>query len=149
MLRKEKTFEDVKSLAQRGEIYSFPQVTWQMQISDRSGNVLRHTPGQGCEYLERPAYSVMTNFSPWKEKRDEHPWSGVNRYDIAEKMLAESGPDFDVADAFEVLKATSQEVCPTVVSLIYDAEEHIAYWCENRRWEHVNRQKLKESEATK
>ena len=143
LLLKKRTFEEVKHLAENGEIYSIPQVTWQMQISDRQGNVLRHTPGQGCAYLEKPAYCVMTNFSPWRERRDEHPWSGADRYAIAEKMLRESNSDFDVPDAFAVLKAASQEVCPTVVSIIYDATEHIAYWCENRRWNEIKSQKLK------
>ncbi len=144
LLLQKRTMEDMRTLAQQGAICSFPQVTWQIQISDRQGNVLRHTPGQGCEYLEKPAYCVMTNFSPWKEKRDEHPWSGADRYAVAEQMLSESSGDFDVSDAFAVLKAASQEVCPTVVSLVYDAAEHTAYWCENRQWEQVYSQKLEE-----
>ena len=143
LLLKKIAFDEVKALAEQGNIYSFPNVTWQMQISDRNGNVLRHTPGQGCEYLEHPAYCVMTNFSPWKEKRDEHPWSGADRYAVAEKILKESNVDFDVSDAFEVLKTASQEICPTVVSIVYDATEHIVYWCENREWNKINNQKLK------
>ncbi len=146
LLLKMRNFEDIKNLAENGEIYSFPQVTWQMQITDRHGNVLRHTPGQGCEYLEKPAYCVMTNFSPWKEQRNEHPWSGAERYAVAEKMLKDSNADFNVSDAFTVLKAASQELCPTVVSLVYDASEHIAYWCENRQWDNIKSQKLKESD---
>ncbi len=142
LLLKKMSFADLKALAENGSIHSFPQVTWQMQISDRQGNVLRHTPGQGCEYLEKPAYCVMTNFSPWKVRRDEHPWSGADRYAVAEKMLKESSDNFDVADAFSVLKAASQEVCPTVVSIVYDAAEHMAYWCENRQWDEICSQKF-------
>ncbi len=143
LLLKKRTFAEVCALAQSGRICSLPQVTFQMQLTDKRGNVLRHTPGQGCEYLERPDYSVMTNFSPWKENRREHPWSGADRYEAAERMLAESGADFDVADGFAVLKAAAQEVCPTVVSLIYDACENTAYWCENRQWDLVSRQQMK------
>lgn len=39
--------------------------------------------------IGKPAYCVMTNFSPWKEKREEHPWSGADRDYIAEQMLKE------------------------------------------------------------
>ncbi len=137
-----RTFREVAELAQSGGIFSDPKITYQMQLSDQNGNVLRHTPGQGCEYLEKPDFCVMTNFSPWKENRREHPWSGADRYDLAYKLLEDSTDDFDVADAFSVLKAASQEICPTVVSIVYDATEHIAYWCENRRWEEVHSQKL-------
>ncbi len=146
LLLKKRTFEELKVLAEQNAVYSFPQVTWQMQIADRQGNILRHTPGQGYECLTKPAYCVMTNFSPWKEQRNEHPWSGADRYAVAEKMLKDSNADFNVSDAFAVLKATSQEVCPTVVSLVYDATEHIAYWCEKRQWDNIKSQKLKESE---
>ncbi len=62
---------------------------------------------------------------------------------IAEIMLAESKADIDVSDAFAVLKATSQAVHPTVVSLVYGATEHIAFsaracrkdrlWCTSDR----------------
>lgn len=142
LLLEKRTLEDVFLLAKEGRIYSFPQVTWQQQLSDRQGNVLRHTPGQGYEYLTKPPYCIMTNFSPWKERRDEHPWSGADRYSAAEQLLAESGEDFDVADAFQILRATSQERCPTVVSIVYDATEHIAYWCENRQWDAVQCQRL-------
>lgn len=35
-------------------------------------------------------------------------------------MLEEADEDFDVKDCFEILKAVSQEVCPTVVSMVFD-----------------------------
>ncbi len=142
LLLQKRSFENVVELAKNGNICSLPQVTWQIQISNRAGDVLRHTPGQGCEYLEKPAYCVMTNFSPWKDNRKEHPWSGADRYDIAEQMLKESNDDFGVEDGFAVLKAASQEVCPTVVSIVYDAEEHVAYWCENRKWHNIQKQEF-------
>ncbi len=56
-------------------------------------------------------------------------------------MLKESGENFDVQDCFAVLKAASQTVCPTVVTIVYDAAENTAYWCENRMWDEIHRQK--------
>ena len=37
-------------------------------------------------------------------------------------------------DCFDLLKATSQEVCPTVVSMVYDVSARTVFWCENRDW---------------
>lgn len=142
LLLQKRSFEEIRALAESGAICSLPNLTYQIQISDKYGNVLRHTPGQGCEYLVRPGFSVMTNFSPWKERRDEHPWSGADRYDTAVKLLDESNDNFDVGDGFEVLKAVSRQVCPTVASIVYDAKENAAYWCENRQWHNIGKQQF-------
>ena len=45
--------------------------------------------------------------------------------------------DFDVKDCFDVLKAVAQEVCPTVVSMVYDVNEKTVYWCEDRNWDSI------------
>lgn len=67
---------------------------------------------------------------------------GWDRYHKAEAMLKEAADDFDVDDCFEVLKAVSQEVCPTVVSMVYDVDERTVWWCENRNWDKVNKERL-------
>ena len=64
---------------------------------------------------------------------------GLDRYHTAQKMLAEASDGFDVSDCFEILKAVSQEVCPTVVSMVFDVTEMSVYWCENRQWEQIQR----------
>ena len=40
------------------------------------------------------------------------------------------------------LKAVSQEVCPTVVSMVFDVGECTVYWCENRQWEQIHRKQF-------
>lgn len=45
-------------------------------------------------------------------------------------------------DCFNILKACSQEVCSTVVSMVFDAEEMKVYWCENRQWDKVESKEL-------
>jgi hypothetical protein len=60
---------------------------------------------------------------------------GRDRYHIVKDMLDNATDDFDVEDCFDVLKAVSQEVCPTVVSMVYDVTERTVYWCENRDWD--------------
>ena len=73
---------------------------------------------------------------------EQHPWMGWDRYKTAERMLNAASDDFDVDDCFDILKAVSQEVCPTVVSMVFDVTENKVYWCENREWEQVKQNQL-------
>ena len=57
-------------------------------------------------------------------------------------MLKDAADGFDAVDCFEVLRATSQEVCPTVVSMVFDVTERTVYWCENREWNSVKEHKF-------
>ena len=69
---------------------------------------------------------------------------GWDRYHIAEEMLDKASDDFDVEDCFDVLKAVSQEVCPTVVSMVYDVTDRTVYWCENREWDKIQTDDISE-----
>lgn len=128
------TFEETRKIVEDNMISSVPGITFQAQLSDRAGNVLQIIPGQGTRYTERPRYSIMTNFSPFKGDKERHPWMGMDRYETADEMLEKSGDDFDVSDCFKVLRATSQTVCPTVVSMVFDVSNNMVYWCENMAW---------------
>lgn len=142
LLLEKKTFSELKEIAANDTVCSVPGVTFQAQISDKDGNVLQIIPGQGYQYKERPIFSVLTNFSPFKGDRELHPWMGIDRYEKAVSMLEKADVSFDVADCFEVLKATSQTVCPTVVSMVFDVTDCIVYWCENRKWEEISRKAI-------
>lgn len=74
-----------------------------------------------------------------QEQLEQHPWMGLDRYHTAQKMLDEASEDFAVSDCFEILKAVSPEVCPTVVSMVFDVTEMTVYWCENRQWYQIQR----------
>ena len=142
LLLEKKTFSELKEIAANDTVCSVPGVTFQAQLSDKDGNVLQIIPGQGYQYKERPIFSVLTNFSPFKGDRELHPWMGIDRYEKAVSMLEKADVSFDVADCFEVLKATSQTVCPTVVSMVFDVTDCIVYWCENRKWEEMSRKAI-------
>jgi len=103
---------------------------------------LQLVPGQGYRYLQKPRYSVMTNFSPFKGNSEQHPWMGWDRYNIAVRMLDSADDAFDVSDCFEILKATAQTVCPTVVSMVFDVTEGIVYWCENRNYNQIEKRSV-------
>jgi len=142
LLLGKKTLGEIKQIVEREMIYSAPGVTFQSQLSDKAGNVLRIVPGQGYQYLPKPEYSVMTNFSPFKGNTEQHPWMGWDRYNKAVEMLDNADDDFDVADCFEILKETAQTICPTVVSMVFDVSENMVYWCENRGWNQVEKKKI-------
>ena len=86
----------------------------------------------------------MTNFSPFKKDSELHPWMGLDRYEKAEEMLKRADDDFGVDECFEILKATAQEVCPTVVSMVYDVDERTIYWCEERNWNYISKYRFTE-----
>ena len=142
LLLQRKTFNEIRDIVQYGSVCSTPGVTFLSVLSDKNGNVLHIVPGQGYKYYEKPDYKIMTNFSPFKSDTETHPWMGWDRYCKVEEMLRNTD-DFDVEDCFEILKAVSQEVCPTVVSMAFDVGENTVYWCENRQWDNIKREVLK------
>ena len=137
LLLQKKTFEEIKSIAESSMVYSIPGVTFMSALSNAKGNVLHIIPGQGYKYYEKPEFVVLTNFSPFKGESEKHPWMGVDRYRTAEEMLSKATETFNVQDCFDILKACSQIVCPTVVSMVFDATERKVYWCENRQWDRI------------
>ncbi|MBQ7152766.1 MAG: hypothetical protein IJR83_02370 [Clostridia bacterium] len=137
LLLQKKSFQQIRSIAEKGPVFSVPGVTFMQALSDRDGNVLHIVPGQGFRYYERPDHQVLTNFSPFKMDSEQHPWMGWDRYQKAEYMI-QNGPErFGVEDCLAVLEAVSQTVCPTVVSMVFDPQESAVFWCENRQWDRI------------
>ncbi len=139
LLLRKKSFAEVLALVRDRPVFSEPGVTFMGALSDAQGNVLYVVPGQGCLYRERPDHAVLTNFSPFKGDAEKHPWMGWDRYHKAEEMLKAATEDFGVVDCFDILKAVAQEICPTVVSMVYDVDEKTVYWCENRNWDKIEK----------
>ena len=137
-----RTLDELREIAEKGAVCSVPGVSFQAQLSDRGGNVLQIVPGQGSRYLERPRYAVMTNFSPFKGDSERHPWMGLDRYNAAVEALEAAGDDFGVQACFEVLRRCAQQVCPTVVSMVFDVAENTVHWCEGQNWEDVRAQRM-------
>ncbi len=142
LLLQKKMFDEIRAIVETKPVSSIPGTTFMSALSNRDGNVLHIIPGQGNIYYEKPEFALLTNFSPFKKDKEKHPWMGLDRYGKAEEMLKEVRDDFDVEDCFEVLKAVAQEVCPTVVSMVYDVNEKKVFWCENRNFECISIKKL-------
>lgn len=143
LLLKKKIFEEVRNIVKTETICSVPGLTFMSALSDKNGNVLHIIPGQGVEYYERPEYKILTNFSPYKQDKEKHEWMGWDRYHKAEEMIKKANDDFGVSDCFNVLKAVAQTVCPTVVSMVYDANENTVYWCLDQKWDDIKCKELK------
>lgn len=137
LLLQKKTLEEIRSIAETSAVSSVPGVTFMAALSDAEGNVAHIVPGQGYRYYDRPAYQVLTNFSPFKGDAEAHPWMGWDRYQRATSMLEGVTEDFGVQECFEVLQAVAQQACPTVVSMVFDVTEHVVYWCERQAWDDV------------
>lgn len=137
LLLQKKTLPEIRSIAENEPVFSIPGLTFMGALSDGEGNMLHIVPGQGVRFYEKPEYAVLTNFSPFKQPSGEHPWMGIDRYEKVEAMLKSAKADLGVSDCFAVLKAVSQTVCPTVVSMVFDVSERKVHWCENREWEHI------------
>ncbi len=137
LLTGKKTLSEIREVAETRPVSSVQGTTFMASLSDADGNVLHVVPGQGYKYYEKPDHVVLTNYSPFKMDSETHPWMGLDRYQMAEAMLNDSSDGFDVGECFEILRAVSQEVCPTVVSMVYDVTERTVYWCEDRRWDNV------------
>lgn len=142
LLLKKKTFDEIKDIVKSEMIYSIPGVTFMSALSNKNGDVLHIVPGQGSEYYEKPEYKIMTNFSPYKQDKEKHDWMGWDRYNKAEEMIKNAPEDFDVKDCFDILKAVSQTVCPTVVSMVFDVSDKVVYWCENRKWADIKHKNM-------
>lgn len=137
LLLQKKTLQEIRDIAEKGPVYSVPGLTFMSALSDREGNVLHIIPGQGIRYYEKPDHAVLTNFSPFKQDSETHPWMGWDRYHKAEEMILAATEDFGEEDCFGILRAVAQEVCPTVVSMVFDVDENTVYWCEDRNWDKI------------
>ncbi len=139
LLLQKKTLQEIRETVEKRPVFSVPGLTFMSALSDASGNVLHVIPGQGNLYYEKPEYKILTNFSPFKQDSETHPWMGRDRYHAAEELLKKAPVDFDVPDCFDVLKAVAQNVCPTVVSMVFDVQERTVYWCEKQEWDRIEK----------
>ena len=138
LLMMRRTFRETYDYVSTHPICSVPGLTFMGALSDSEGNVLHIVPGQGYRYYARPTFAVLTNFSPFKMDAERHPWMGWDRYTKAVAMLEKADDSFGVDECFAVLRAVSQEVCPTVVSMVFDVVARRVYWCEDRQWDAVH-----------
>ena len=108
LLLQKKTLQEIRDIAAERPVYSIPGLTFMSALSDAEGNVLHIVPGQGSSYYEKPEYKILTNFSPYKQNSETHPWMGWDRYHIAKEMLDKATDDFDVEESDEAVKPSKK-----------------------------------------
>jgi hypothetical protein len=139
------SFKELKSLVFHNPFYNEIGNSLQAQESDKDGNVLQIYPGLGFKYLEKPRYSVLTNFQLLVEEKEHHPWAGVDRYQKATQCLLNANDDFGVKDAFALLKDVTQNLptCKTDVSIVFDVTSNEIYWCEKMNFDKIEKEAFK------
>ena len=91
LLLQKKTLQEIRGIAAERPVCSIPGLTFMSALSDADGNVLHIVPGQGSIYYEKPEYKILTNFSPYKQNSETHPWMGWDRYNIAKEKGLSTG----------------------------------------------------------
>lgn len=126
-------YEAARAVLEEKEVTYAADATMQAVLSDAQGRTLIVEPGIGWREERRTRFSLVTNYSllaPDITKPFILP--GDDRYERAQVLLSASDGAFDVADAFEVLRAVRQpEPWATRVSFVYSAKARTVYYCEN------------------
>lgn len=133
------SFQQLVDIVKTNPIYNEKRCSLQSQDSDENGNILQIFPGLGYKIIEKPAYSVLTNFQLMQEEKSHHPWAGVDRYEKANARLKEAKDDFSASDLMALLQEVAQQSggAPTAVSFVYDVESKTVTYCENRRYDDI------------
>lgn len=124
-LRGKYSFADVETVIRTRTPTSIPAASMHSLIGDRDGNLLIVEPGYGHRAVTEN-YAVLTNFPVLTELPDySNPFYGKDRYDRAVQVLSESGDDFSVDDALQLLA----ELCQTGpwgtrISFVYSVNEN-------------------------
>ena len=137
-IKNQLSFDDVLNIVKTKKIVYAPDASMQAMLSDSSGRVLIIEPGVG--YLEeKKRYSLITNYSIIQPE-STRPFLvyGDDRYERAEKLLADFDPNFSVSDAFTVLQSVHQEgAWATRVSFVYSLDDQTIYYALNNMFDSI------------
>lgn len=131
-IRGKYSFEDVEEIVRTKTPVNVPAATLHSLIGNEKGEFLIVEPGYGSRRIEED-YAVLANFPVLGELQDfSNPFYGKDRYDRAGEILRNSGEDFSVKDAMDLLAAVRQEgKWGTRVSFAYSRNENAVYYCLN------------------
>ena len=131
-IRGKYSFEDIERIISERVPVSIPAATMHSLIGNRNGDLLIVEPGYGYRKVDGD-HAVITNFPVLADLEDySNPFYGKDRFDRAESVLSESGPDFSVKDALMLLgqvKQTGQWA--TRISFVYSVNENAVHYCLN------------------
>lgn len=125
-----------------------PDIAMHSLVADVAGNILLLEPGNGmARFGDR--YVVLSNFPMLvlpKDLDDEHRgFYGLDRYETANRMLAEADEDFGVQDGLKLLNSVKQVGhWATRVSFVWSKNENAVYYVLENDFEHVTRHAFSE-----
>lgn len=79
LLLRKKTLDEIKAIAEHEAVSSVPGVTFQSQLSDRSGNVLQIIPGQGNTVCIKTEILRSNKFLSIQRKHGKAPLDGTGQ----------------------------------------------------------------------
>lgn len=123
------TYGQLLATVRERETVNVPNVSMHSLAADREGHMLLIEPGNGYREIT-DSYAVISNFPILAPPADfTLPWYGKERYDRAEKALAESGADFSAADGLRLLRELRQEgEWATRLSFVYSRNENAVHY---------------------
>lgn len=140
------TMEKMDIYLSKHKIVNPPRNSLHTMIADVKGSSYIIEPGRGnLKYKQSERYVVMSNFSIHEARQTgKYDGFGVDRQLKAEKMLSCADEGFNVASAFEVLKAVQQtdSVWHTEFSFVYSSNENAVYYCYNREFDNIQKYQM-------
>lgn len=132
------SFDDALHLVQTKKITYAADATMQAMLSDCCGRTLIIEPGIGYR-VDSGRFSLITNYSLLAPE-STRPFivPGDDRYERANAKLSSCDGNFDVSDAFALLRDVRQEgPWATRVSFVYAAHENTVYYVQNNCFDNI------------
>ena len=140
------SYEDALKIVESRAMLSGPGASFHALLGDGEGHMLLVEPSYGYREPEGD-YACAANFPLLACLEDySNPFYGKDRYDTAERILAEAGADFGIEDGLRLLERVKQEgQWGTRLSFVYSRNENAVYYCENGNFDAVERWSLQKS----
>ena len=126
------TSDDIDKIIEEKSIVNIPDITMHSLIGNKSGEFMIIEPGYGIKKITDD-FAAITNFPILADlKNYDNPFYGKDRCDKAVSILKNSGADFSVNDALDLLKQVKQEgQWGTRISFVYSKNENAVHYCLN------------------
>lgn len=140
------TMDKLDNFLGKHQIVNPPKNSLHTMITDAKGSCYIVEPGRGnLKYEQSKRYVVMSNCPIYgAQENGQYDGFGVDRQLKAEEMLKAADENFDVTNAFDVLKAVHQtdSVWHTEFSFVYFAKENAVYYCYNHEFDNIQKYQM-------
>lgn len=137
IVRGKYSIEDLDTIVRTRRITHGKVTLHMIAGSAAEGRTFIVEPGIGYKEITKD-YSVISNFPVLApvDRFDFH--YGRERYELAEKLIRKTGPDFSPAEAMKILESVKQEgQWATRLSFVYSRNENCVYYVRNNDFANV------------